>query len=222
MRPTTDSNPSTDPLVVFRPRRRCGRCGLVNVDGARRCRRCQKSFADIDPAVESEQVYRRSQTRRVLIVSGVLVLLIGFVVAYFAYSSRADRLARFDANARMIRADVRSLQLASRDDARAILNAFNDSDARVLLQAQKAYWLDRSTRCVELKEQLDGLVPSSAGQVDLHLALRNQIDALKAASDEFAGAADVDDLELAQRTARTLAEAQVSPAQSPQETGSAQ
>lgn len=199
------SDPETSQMTVFRPRRRCVRCGLVNADGASRCRRCGASFADVNPGAESERLVARIRSRRYMVAGGVVVILVGFLFAGLAYQSRAARVGAYDDLSHAVRTDIVALGRAARSDATLITGAFNDGDVRSLLRDQSGQWTDRLRQCERLQDKLEELIPQNENQAANEMALERDLAAIQSASRELAQAAEKQDVFSARVAASRLA-----------------
>src|SRR5215470_1775518 len=97
-------------MTVFRPRRRCPQCGLVNSNNAKKCRRCSRSLGDIDPALASELMVARIKARRFVVIGIGVLLVVGVIAALVMYQAKVARLAAFTDRARVVEADVVTLK----------------------------------------------------------------------------------------------------------------
>jgi len=182
--------PST---VVFRPRRRCPKCGLVNTDLAPRCRRCRRLFDDIDPRVESERLVERLRARRIIAIVCTVVIATGLLATGYGYWARQQRLERFEDSSTRILLDLETTERGSIEDAYVIASAFDDAEVVRLLSDQAATWSDRKRRCESLRQDVNELVPQNPQQTAAELAIEHRLDALAQASSALAGAATMSD-----------------------------
>jgi hypothetical protein len=180
--------------TVFRPLRRCQRCGLVNASGATRCRRCHRSFDDVNPGAESERLVARIRARRLALVGLAVALVVGLTGIGAAVWWRANLHEQFDADARSIDADLRTLARGSRTDAAAIVRAFDEREARAALADQSGAWAERARRCETLRARLEQLVPRSADETKRQMDLQARLTTLENGVYALSRAAAADDL----------------------------
>ena len=170
-----ESPGTVPPIVVFRPRRRCARCGLVNADLATRCRRCRESFADLNPMTESEMLLRRLRVRRI----AAIVIVAGALAAIAALASelhaRAFRDSQYAEQLRVVAVDVAAVERGARSDATAVARAFDDVEAKTVLGDQAAVWRDRVRRCDTLRDALRSLVPPTPQDADRQMKLDERL-----------------------------------------------
>ena len=205
---TKTPTPTDDtPLTVFRPRRKCAKCGLVNSDRSPKCRRCGSSFAAVDPARESERLVERIRARRFIIAAVILTIVVGLVSLGFSYRSRLDRMSRYADLAQAVEADLTSIGRGAGTDARALLEAFDDADLRRLLRVQAGTWEARAAQTKAIDDQIDELVPQNEGQAAHELELVRKLSLLETTSRELAEASRDGDLFRARIAATRLAEA---------------
>jgi hypothetical protein len=193
-----------EPMTVFRPSRRCARCGLVNAQSAVRCRRCHAQLEAVDRAGESERIVRRLRLRRNLSVALALVIAVGIAAAGYAIYDRDATRARFDENARRVEVDLVALELGVAADARAIANAFDEGEARRALDDQGGVWSYRSRRASEIAAACDDLVPSTPEQTRRLLDFERRIALVAGESQTIAAAATARDLDAARAAASRL------------------
>jgi hypothetical protein len=203
---STETNPGAQPpLVVFRPRRRCGRCGLVNADLALRCRRCRAPFAGIDPASESERLLRRVRAQRAAAAAVVVLAVVAVAAVAFGMHLRSREALAYGERFRTLAADLAALERGARSDARAIGRAFDDAEARAALADQAGAWAERARSCAALRGRLRGLVSPGPEDAKRQMDLDARAGALADASSAVAGAAAAGDSAAARRVAEKLA-----------------
>lgn len=176
-------------MTVYRARRRCPTCDLVNADNAARCRRCGHSFSSVDRALESERAHAASRTRRVAVVIVGLLLVAGVVAGIYLVKSRSDRLAAYAERSSVVETDLVALRRGAEGDAALVARAFDDAEVRRLLADQTETWDSRAAQCQALADQLDDLVPQTPQQTERELALERDLAALTSAARGMAEAA---------------------------------
>jgi hypothetical protein len=191
-------------MTVFRPRRRCPQCGLVNSDNAKKCRRCARSLEDIDPALASELMVARMQAKRLALIAILVLIVGGGIAAFVAYRAKLERLAAFTERVRSVETDVAALKRGAVDDAAAIGKAFDDKEVKALLKQQSPTWASRIDQCRGLGDQLDELVPQNEEQTTRELALETDVDRVKQAASALIAAADSGDVFAARVAADNL------------------
>jgi hypothetical protein len=202
---------STTPLdggkmTVFRARRRCPKCGLVNADNASRCRRCGQSFSTVDRAAESERVVAALQAWK--IAAGILAVLLvaGAFTAAYLYKEKLDRLSAYSERSRAVEADLVALRRGAEADASLIAKAFDDDEVRRLLAEQQPTWKARASQCDSLASQVDDLVPQDPAQTEHELGLERDLASLESASKTLVQAAAGSDVFSARVAAAKLAQ----------------
>jgi hypothetical protein len=203
----TTARPPTEEgkMTVFRPRRRCPQCGLVNSDHAKKCRRCSRSFDDIDPALASELMVARLQARRYAVIAIIALLVVGVITAIFMYQAKLGRLAEFTERSRVVEADVVALKRGAVEDASALSKAFDDKEVKARLQDQKASWSNRIDQCNALSNELAELVPENNEQTTRQLALQTDVDRVKQTAEALVAAAASGDVFAARLAADNIA-----------------
>lgn len=196
----------TGRIVVFRPKRRCPRCGLINVDTATRCRRCRESFASIDPAAESERLVARMRRRRAIVAVVAAAIVAGLVAAGYGLYDRFNESARYASEFRKIAADVRSVELGARSDATVLFEAIDDVELRSTLEDQKVVWEDRLGTCTKLRERLERLVPPTTDAAREQMRTSETLSTVASVSTEIVRAAREGDAKAAREAASRLAE----------------
>jgi hypothetical protein len=199
--------PESERMTVFRPRRRCPKCGLVNADNASKCRRCGRSFSDFDPAYESERVVARMRAWRVGAVVLAVLLVGGLAAAALAYRAKMARLADYTERARAIQTDLVSIKRSAQADAAALVGAFDEKEAQRILRDQADAWSDRAQQCDNVRHQVDDLLPQNDEQTANELQLERDLAAVASASHDIAEAAKRNDLFASRVAAGRLAHA---------------
>jgi hypothetical protein len=206
----TANGPSPDPtkLTVFRERRRCAKCGLVNADSAARCRRCGKPFGAVDRAAESERVVARMRAWKIGAVALAVLLVAALAFAVVTYRAKTERLARFADSERSVRADLVTLSRGARSDAALVAAAFDEGEVKRLLRDQAAAWASRVQQCEGLRLQVDDLVPQNPEQTASELEIERNLDTVAGAARDIAEAAKTSDVFTARLAAARLAQAE--------------
>jgi hypothetical protein len=178
-----------DSMTVYRPRRKCTRCGLVNADFATKCRRCGQSFASIDPADESQRLVARIRARRFTIAAVVITVLAGLAFVGVSYRARLDRLSRYTERARAVEAELTTLSRGATADAKQMTAALDDEELLRLLRDQAGVWTSRVDQTEAIEEQLTDLLPQNEDQTAHELGLERQLGVVATSSRELASAA---------------------------------
>jgi len=192
-------------MTVFRPRRRCPQCGLVNSTNARKCRRCSRPLDDISPALASELMVARLRARRFAAIAIVVLLVVGAIAALVMYRAKLARLAAFTERARAVETDIVTLKRGAVQDANAIAKAFDDKEVKARLRDQSVSWSNRIDQCTALGDQLAELVPQNDEQTTRELALQTDVDRIKSAAQALVAAAQSGDTFSARVAADNLA-----------------
>lgn len=193
-------------MTVFRPTRRCPKCGLVNVTSAVRCRRCQRQLDAFDRGAASEGLVRLMQTRRraVFIVLGLVAVSV--VALGLAIQWRLETLNRFRDESRVVDADVKTVLRGARADAGALVGAFDEREFSSILRDQGPSWSARVKTCAGLRDRVRQLVPRDADQTRTVFEIEQRLDAASIGSAQLARAAESSDLAVARAAAARLAE----------------
>lgn len=192
-------------MTVFRPTRRCPKCGLVNVTAARRCRRCQRQLTEFDRGAASEGLVKTMQTRRRLTLVVVGLVVASVVALGIAIKWRLDTLERFRDESRVVDADVKTLLRGARADAAALIDSFDDREFASTLHEQGPIWTGRVNTCAQLRDRVRSLVPRDADQARIVLEIEQRLDEASIGSAQLARAAGSSDLAMARVAAVRLA-----------------
>lgn len=192
-------------MTVFRPTRRCPKCGLVNVTAARRCRRCQRQLDEFDRGAASEGLVKTMQTRRRLTLVVVGLVLASVAALGIAIKWRLDTLERFRDESRVVDADVKTLLRGARADAAALIGSFDEREFASTLHEQGPTWTSRVNTCARLRDRVRGLAPRDADQARIVLEIEQRLDEASIGSAQLARAAESSDLAVARVAAARLA-----------------
>lgn len=192
-------------MTVFRPTRRCPKCGLVNVTSARRCRRCQRQLDEFDRGAASESLVKTMQTRRRMTLVVIGLVLTSVLALGFAMKWRLDTAERFRDESRVVDADVKTLLRGARADASALLGSFDEREFASTLQDQGPTWASRVQTCALLRDRVRSLAPRDAEQTRLIIEIEQRLDEASLGSSQLARAAAAADLTVARVAAARLA-----------------
>ncbi len=193
-------------MIVFRPTRRCPKCGLVNITVARRCRRCQRQLDEFDRGAASEGLVKTMQTRRRLTLVVVGLVLASVVALGIAIKWRLDTVGRFRDESRVVDADVKTLLRGARADAAALTGSFDEREFASTLHAQGPTWTSRVQTCAQLRDRVRALAPRDAEQTRVTLEIEQRLDEVSIGSAQLARAAAAADLNVARVAAARLAD----------------
>lgn len=196
-----DSTPS---MTVFRPTRRCPKCGLVNVTGAKRCRRCERVLEAFDRGEASERLVNRMRSRRRMFGIAIALSIGALVVMGIGLKWRLDSASRFGEESRAVDADVTTLLRGARTDAAILVEAFDDREFTALLAAQGPTWAERQLSCETLRDRARELAPRGEQQTRIAADIERRLDEVSAASAQLALAAESSDITAGRAAAAQL------------------
>lgn len=204
---TAELPPDESPtMTVYRPTRKCPKCGLVNVTGARRCRRCERSLDAFDRGAASERLVNRLQSRRRLIFVIVGLSLAAVVAMGIGIKWRFDSIERFRDESRAVDTDVKTLLRGARADAEILVGAFDDREFTVLLKNQGPTWSERVRACTKLRDRARELSPLGADQTRIAIEIGGRLEEARVASGQLAHAAESSDVIVGRAAAAKLIE----------------
>lgn len=192
-------------MTVFRPTRKCPKCGLVNVTGARRCRRCERVLDEFDRGAESERLVNTMRSRRTLVFVIVGLAVAGLVTLGLALKWRMESAEKFRDESRAVDADIKTVLRGARADAAILVGAFDEREFAELLRGQGPYWAERARECSKLRDRARQLSPKGSEQTRIALEIQQRLDEASVNSSQLARAAESSDVVIARAAATRLA-----------------